>query len=144
MFHTQEQWREDKQIDVFRALSGDPTRQRFSVVEVFADTPTYEVKVAFLSDEGEQCWRKFLCTQILKVVEFVLGQDVVMAQVSINSQGKSKDIVLGELILELFEYRKSSRTSNFFCVTSSGKVLSDEIDDESQVMPCGARLIWRN
>lgn len=144
MFHTQDEWRVDEGVDVVRALSDEPTRQRFSVVQVFTNTPTYEVWIAYLDAEGEHCWRRFLCTLISKVIELVLGDDVVVAKVTISSVGIVKNLSLGETILEIFEYTKNSEPAIFFCVTSGGISLSDKIDNIGARIPDSAISVWRN
>lgn len=144
MFHTQDEWRIDEKVDVVRALSEDPTRQRFSAVQVFTITPIYEVRIAYLDVEGGHCWRRFLCTLISKVIELVLGDDVVVAKVTINSVGIVKDLALGETILEIFECTKSLESATFFCITSGGVSLSDKIDNIGARIPDGATSVWRN
>jgi hypothetical protein len=143
MFHTQDEWRADDGIDVYRALSGVPSLQRFSIVEVFSNTPTFEVELAFLDEEDEQCWRKFLCVRLKHVAEIILRADVVAAKVSINSMGRFKNISVGEPIQEIFRKRLRFESEIFFCKTSSGTFISDEIGDLNIEMQEAPILIWR-
>ena len=144
MFHTQAEWMADEGIDVFRAISGVPTLQRFSIVEVFTNTPTYEVKVAFVDEEGMQFWRKFLCMTLSKVVEIVLGNGVVTAIVSVNSSGASKNIVLGEPISAIYESADNLTRSTLFYKSTSGELISDEISDIRVGMHDDAKVVWRS
>lgn len=65
--------------------------------------PTYKVDLAFLDDEGEQCWRKFFCTEISKLAQLVLGESVFTSRVSIISVGRLKNISIGDEVFEIYE-----------------------------------------
>lgn len=144
MFHMRDGWRVDNGIDVFRAISGDPTLQRFSVVEVVADVQTYEVRVSLLNQDGQQCWRKFYCSNISKIIEIILNKDSIAAEICVIDVGRSKSIVLGEPVLEIFEVAENQETRLFFCRTESGVLLSDEFDKISAEVCDRAKLIWHD
>lgn len=143
MFHTQAAWRSDDAIDVFRAISGIPTLQRFSLVEILSNMPTYQVDIAFFDEEGEQCWRKFFCTEISKIAKLVLGDDFLKARISVISVGTLKNIVVGEGVFEIFEISKAGNSPFYFCRTASGTLLSDGIHEISSTISESAKLIWQ-
>ena len=143
MFHTQAAWRSEDGIDVFRAISGNPTLQRFSLVEIVSHMPTYEVDLAFLDDEGEQCWRKFFCTEIAKLAHLVLGEGVLTSRVSVISVGRSKNISIGDEVFEIYETSRGDNLSSFFCKTANGVLLSDEIYEAAPALSGAAKSIWK-
>jgi hypothetical protein len=144
MFHTEAGWKSDDGIDVFRAISGSPTLQRFSLVEIVSSAPTYQVDLVFLDQEGEQCWRKFFCAEISKLAHMILGENISAARISVISVGRYKKIEVGERIMEIFEAPKGVNSSFFFCETTTGILLSDEIFEISATVCGTATSIWKS
>lgn len=143
MFHTQAAWRSDDAIDVFRAISDTPTLQRFSLVEIVSNMPTYQVDLAFCDEEGEQCWRKFFCTEISNIAKLVLSDNFLKARISVISVGTLKNIVVGEGVFEIFEICRAGDSSFYFCRTASGILLSDGIYEISSTISESAKSIWQ-
>jgi len=143
MFHAQDSWKARNGSDAFRAMSREPTLQRFSVIEVVSDIPTYEVKVAFLDEDGQQCWRKFFTAEISKIVNIILNAGVVSASVSVIELGRWKNIIVGERVSEIFRAEGNNNSVFFFCRTVAGVLLGDEFDMVNSLICDDVKSIWK-
>lgn len=142
MFHAQDGWKAHNSRDAFRAMSCEPTLQRFSVIEVVSDIPTYQVKVAFLDEDRHQCWRKFFSAEISAIVDIILNAGVVAVSVSVIELGRCKDIIVGERVSKIFSIAGEDNDLLFYCRTTTGVLLSDKIGKVNSLIVDQAKLIW--